>query len=235
MNKLRTPVRASMPVLIPINHEELHGDLQVPENAIGLVIFIHGSGSSRLSPRNRWTASYLNEQGLATLLLDLLTEDEQKIDEKTMELRFNIPLLSNRSILVAKWALQQPALGKLPIGLFGASTGAAAALTTAAMLRDKIVAVVSRGGRPDMAENALTRVQAPSLLLVGGNDVTVLGLNRQAYRQMHCTRRLHVVPGATHLFEEKGALEEVAQTAAVWFREHMLATTAAKTLAAQSV
>ncbi len=231
MNRQSTPVGTPMPVLIPVNHQKLHGDLQIPANPIGLVIFIHGSGSSRFSPRNRWTAAYLNERGLATLLLDLLTEEEQKIDERTMELRFNIPLLSNRSILVAKWALQQPELQKLPVGLFGASTGTAAALTTAAMLQDKIAAVVSRGGRPDMAENALARVEAPTLLVVGGHDATVLGLNRQAFRQMHCTRRLHVVPGATHLFEEKGALEEVAEKAADWFREHFVAPREATVIA----
>jgi pimeloyl-ACP methyl ester carboxylesterase len=165
--------------------------------------------------------------------LDLLTEEEQKIDEETMELRFNIPLLSNRSIMVTKWVLKQPEFENLPIGLFGASTGAAAALTAAAMLRNKIAAVVSRGGRPDMAESALERVQAPTLLVVGGNDEVVLGLNRDAFRRMHCTRRLHIVSGATHLFEEKGALEEVTRIAGGWFLEHILAT-AEKTLGAQA-
>jgi len=208
---------------VPLDDVALHGDLQSPDNPVGLVIFVHGSGSSRFSPRNRYVAGELNKHGLATLLLDLLTEEEQKIDAETMELRFDIPLLSNRSTLVASWASKDPDLRNLPIGLFGASTGAAAALNTAAALKGAIAAVVSRGGRPDLADRALAQVKAPTLLIVGGEDDTVLDLNRKSLELLRCTKRLHVVPGATHLFEERGTLEEVAKVAANWFHEHLSA------------
>lgn len=221
MNALRTPTGSARPVRVPLEEVALHGDLQVPKDPIGLVIFVHGSGSSRFSPRNRYVAGELNKRGLATLLLDLLTEEEHKIDEDTMELRFDIPLLSSRSTLVARWAGKDPDLRDLPIGLFGASTGAAAALNTAAVLKSGIKAVVSRGGRPDLAEAALPQVVAPTLLIVGGEDDTVLALNRKALERLRCVKRLHVVPGATHLFEERGALEEVAKVAASWFHEHV--------------
>jgi putative phosphoribosyl transferase len=221
MNALRTPTGSARPVRVPLEEVALHGDLQVPKDPIGLVIFVHGSGSSRFSPRNRYVAAELNKRGLATLLLDLLTEEEHKIDEETMELRFDIPLLSSRSTLVARWAGKDPDLRDLPIGLFGASTGAAAALNTAAVLKSGIKAVVSRGGRPDLAEAALPQVVAPTLLIVGGEDDTVLALNRKALERLRCIKELHIVPGATHLFEEHGALEEVANVAANWFREHV--------------
>ena len=223
MTTLRTPTGSARPVQVPLDDVALHGDLQSPENPVGLVIFVHGSGSSRFSPRNRYVAGELNKHGLATLLLDLLTEEEQKIDAETMELRFDIPLLSNRSTLVANWASKHPDLRNLPIGLFGASTGAAAALNSAAALKGAIAAVVSRGGRPDLAESALAQVKAPTLLIVGGEDDTVLELNRKSLERLHCTKRLHVVPGATHLFEERGTLEEVAKVAANWFYEHLSA------------
>lgn len=212
-----------MPVRIMLEQTALHGDLQIPEHPVGLVIFVHGSGSSRFSPRNRRVATTLNHQGLATLLLDLLTEEEQKIDVETMQFRFDIPLLAARCTLVANWAIKDPELHGLPIGLFGASTGAAAAIITAAALGSKIGAVVSRGGRPDLAPEALREVKAPTLLIVGGEDRTVLQLNVKAMDRMECVTRLHVVPGATHLFEEHGALEEVANTAGAWFVEHLTA------------
>jgi putative phosphoribosyl transferase len=209
------------PVRIPLDDVALDGDLHIPKDPVGLIIFAHGSGSSRLSPRNRHLASELNRRGMATLLMDLLTEQEHKIDEETMEYRFDIPLLGMRSTMVVSWAQRQPEIGKLPIGLFGASTGTAAALITAAELRKQIAAVVSRGGRPDLAESALPHVTAPTLLIVGGNDEVVLKLNRQAMDQMSCPRKLSIVPGATHLFEESGALQQVATLATEWFLDHM--------------
>jgi putative phosphoribosyl transferase len=205
------------PVSIPLEGMVLHGDLRISDEARGLVIFVHGSGSSRFSPRNRHVAEELNERGLSTLLMDLLTDEEQKIDTETMQYRFDIPLLATRSTLVANWAQRQPEMNRLPIGLFGASTGAAAALITAAAMKEQIAAVVSRGGRPDLAEAALDKVKAPTLLIVGGEDETVLALNRKAMAQMRCISKLHVVPGATHLFEEPGTLEQVAAAAGEWF------------------
>ncbi|MGE5324143.1 MAG: dienelactone hydrolase family protein [Actinomycetota bacterium] len=219
MTALYTLKERTMPVHIPLDEAALHGDLQVPDDARGLVIFVHGSGSSRFSPRNRRVAKALNDRGLATLLLDLLSNEEQRIDAETMQFRFDIPLLAARSTLVAAWAEKHPDLGRLPIGLFGASTGAAAALITAAALGSRISAVVSRGGRPDLAAEHLREVKAPTLLIVGGSDRTVLELNRKAMERMQCVTRLHVVPGATHLFEEQGALEEVTKTAAEWFAD----------------
>jgi dienelactone hydrolase len=221
MTAQRIPAGAPMPVQVPLEEMALHGDLQATENAIGLVIFVHGSGSSRFSPRNRYVAGELNKRGLATLLLDLLTEEEQRIDAETMQLRFDIPLLAERSTLVATWAHGRPELQNLPIGLFGASSGAAAALITAAAVPAMIGAVVSRGGRPDLAQTALSQVKAPTLLIVGGEDHQVLELNRQALGQLRCEKRLDVVPGATHLFEERGTLEQVAKAAGEWFREQL--------------
>ncbi len=209
------------PVRIPIAGAALNGDLQMAPDASGIVIFVHGSGSSRFSPRNRFVAEQLNQRGLTTLLLDLLTEEEQRIDTETMQYRFDIPLLAGRSTLAAKWVSDQPGLSRLPIGLFGASTGAAAALITAADMKRDIAAVVSRGGRPDLAEDALNKVEAPTLLIVGGDDDTVLALNKKAMAQMQCTVKVHVVPGATHLFEEPGTLEQVVAAAGDWFIEHM--------------
>jgi putative phosphoribosyl transferase len=218
---MNTPIQgqhhSATPVLVQVDQAVLHGDIRVLPDAQGLVIFVHGSGSSRFSPRNRYVSNKLNQCGLATLLLDLLTEEEQKVDEETMEYRFDIPLLATRTIQVTQWAERQPALKGLPLGLFGASTGAAAALIAAATLKDEINAVVSRGGRPDLAEDALGRVMAPTLLIVGENDSVALGLNKHALAQMRCTAKLQVVPGATHLFEESGALEQAASAAADWF------------------
>jgi putative phosphoribosyl transferase len=221
-----TPKRDSrsgttMPVRIAADDVVLHGDLQVPEDARGLAIFVHGSGSSRFSPRNRHVAEVLNRQGLATLLLDLLTDEEQRIDSETMQYRFDISLLARRTILVTSWAQRQPEIGRLAIGLFGASTGAAAALMTAAAMKELIAAVVSRGGRPDLAEDALDKMKAPTLLIVGGEDETVLELNKKAVARMRCVNKLCVIPGATHLFEEPGALEQVASLAADWFVKHL--------------
>lgn len=217
MTAIYTLKERTMPVHIPLDEAALQGDLQSPDNPRGLVIFVHGSGSSRFSPRNRRVATALNQHGLATLLLDLLSNEEQRIDAETMQFRFDIPLLAARSTLVATWAEKNPDLRRLPIGLFGASTGAAAALITAATLGSRISAVVSRGGRPDLAAEHLREVKAPTLLIVGGADRTVLELNQKAMERMQCVTRLHVVPGATHLFEERGALEEVTKTAAEWF------------------
>jgi putative phosphoribosyl transferase len=200
----------------------LESNLSLPEGARGLVLFAHGSGSSRLSPRNRYVAQLLNRAKLATLLVNLLTAEEAAVDLRTAQLRFDIGLLAERLVGVTDWLVHQPNTRPLRIGYFGASTGAAAALVAAAE-RPKIVrAVVSRGGRPDLAGPALTRVEAPTLLIVGGNDPLVIELNRAALAQLHCEKRLVIVPGATHLFEEPGALDEVARLARQWF-EHCLA------------
>jgi putative phosphoribosyl transferase len=195
----------------------LAGDLHRVPAPLGLVLFAHGSGSSRASPRNRYVAGVLQEQRLATLLFDLLTDAEAADRRKV----FDIALLSQRLDAALDWLPSQPALAALPVGLFGASTGAAAALRSAAERPERVQAVVSRGGRPDLATEHLARVQAPTLLIVGGDDGEVLALNRQAQRQMLCTQRLEVVAGATHLFEEPGALERVAELAARWFVEHL--------------
>lgn len=212
--------KASSPVQIPLNGSAIYANLSVLAGA-GLVIFIHGSGSTRFSVRNKYVAEQLNERELGTLLLDLLTGEEQAIDDDTMEFRFDIPLLAERSTMAVRWAMSRPELQEQPIGLFGASTGAAAALITAAQLKGQVAAVVSRGGRPDLVAGELDKVEAPTLLIVGGEDHVVLDLNELAARRMCCIHRLHVVPGATHLFEEPGALEEVATIAADWFLRHM--------------
>lgn len=199
----------------------LHGDLALPEAPRGVVAFAHGSGSSRHSPRNRRVAATLREAGLATLLLDLLTPAEGEIDDVTRELRFDIPLLAERTVAAVDHLASDPATAGLPIGLFGASTGAAAALVAAAERPERVAAVVSRGGRPDLAGAALGRVRAPTLLVVGGEDRAVLGLNEDAMRRLGGPARVHVLPGATHLFEEPGALDEVAALAADWFRRRL--------------
>jgi dienelactone hydrolase len=192
----------------------------MPRNAVGLVIFAHGSGSSRHSPRNRAVASRLNAAGLATLLLDLLTAEEDTYDRITAQLRFDIALLTERLDAAMRWASQQGATAPLPVGLFGASTGGAAALAAAAD-HPEVRAVVVRGGRPDLAGDALRKVRAPTLMIVGGNDPVVLDLNRRACAVMTAGCRLVVIPGATHLFEEPGALEEVSRLAVDWFLEHL--------------
>jgi dienelactone hydrolase len=196
---------------------ELAGMLTLPDPAVGLVLFAHGSGSSRFSQRNRYVAEVLVEAGLATLLFDLLTAAEERIDAFDRSLRFDIPLLSRRLIGAIDWAGRQPELAGLRIGLFGASTGAAAALAAAAARPDAVGAVVSRGGRPDLAPQALPLVSSPTLLIIGGRDLEVLRLNRQAAAQLCVAHALEVVPGASHLFEEPGALEQAAQLASDWF------------------
>jgi putative phosphoribosyl transferase len=199
----------------------LPGNLNIPENANALVLFAHGSGSSRHSPRNQFVARTLNDAGLATLLFDLLTQEEEAIDTQTRELRFNIHLLAERLVHATKWAKQQEETRDLRIGYFGSSTGGAAALVAAVDLPEVIGAVVSRGGRPDLAGEALPKVKASTLLIVGGNDDIVIELNEQARDKMRCEVKLEIVPGAAHLFEEAGALEEVAELANDWFLLHL--------------
>ncbi|MFW0756719.1 dienelactone hydrolase family protein [Pseudomonas sp. H11T01] len=200
---------------------ELAADLRLPAAAAGLVVFVHGSGSSRSSPRNQRVAQSLAERGLGTLLFDLLTEQEQHVDYLTGELRFDIGLLSRRLVGVIDWIGRRAELQSLRIGLFGASTGAAAALLAAALRPDVVHAVVSRGGRTDLAGAALALVKAPTLQIVGDQDPTVLGLNRQSAQTLQCEQRLEVITGATHLFEEPGTLEEVARLAGDWFEVHL--------------
>lgn len=199
----------------------LEGDLEVPSGAAGIVLFAHGSGSSRLSPRNRFVAKELNGKGIATLLFDLLTQEEEIIDMQTADLRFNIELLTRRLVAATDWVLDNPMTSKLNIGYFGASTGAAAALAAAAERQDVVRAIVSRGGRPDLAGKRLAGVRCPTLLIVGGDDEEVIELNRKAAAELKCEKRLVIVPGATHLFEEKGKLEEVASHAIGWFLKYL--------------
>jgi putative phosphoribosyl transferase len=199
----------------------LDGDLSLPEGARGIVLFAHGSGSSRLSPRNRHVARLLNQAKLATLLVDLLTLEEEAVDLRTAQLRFNIGLLAERLVGVTDWLAENPETSELRLGYFGASTGAGAALVAAAERPEAVGAVVSRGGRPDLAGSALPRVRAPTLLIVGGNDVQVIALNQAALAQLRCEKQLVIVPGATHLFEEPGALDQVALLARDWFEQHL--------------
>ena len=209
------------PVEIAAGGAAVSGDLRVPPDARGLVVFAHGSGSSRFSTRNRHVAESFNARGFATLLMDLLTPREEAVDVRTRQYRFDIARLAPRVSAAADWARRQTGLRKLPIGCFGASTGAAAALIAAAERPDTIGAVVSRGGRPDLAGDALPRVKAPTLLIVGGHDDEVIELNRTAMRQMQAPVELAIVPGATHLFEEPGTLEEVERLAARWFTQYL--------------
>lgn len=208
-------------ISIDIGPAKVHGDLVIPAGANGVILFAHGSGSSRLSSRNRYVAEVLQHGGFATLLLDLLTEQEEQIDQRTRHLRFDIPLLAERLTRAVVWLRLEPDTRSLPIGLFGASTGAAAALITAAERADVVRAVVSRGGRPDLAGNALPLVQAPTLLIVGSRDEPVIELNEQAKARMQAPTELSIVPGATHLFEEPGALEKVANQALSWFTRYL--------------
>ncbi len=203
-------------VEIQIGQNRLFGELFVPKGQVGLILFAHGSGSGRHSPRNQFVAKKLQSLGLATLLFDLLTLEEEAIDEQTTELRFNIPFLAKRLISVTDWVMENH---KLPIGYFGASTGAAAALMAAA--ERAVGAVVSRGGRPDLAKDALLKVKAPTLLIVGGLDEAVIELNKEALSLFKCTKKMEIVPGATHLFEEAGKLEVVAKLAGEWFIKHL--------------
>jgi putative phosphoribosyl transferase len=209
-------------VRVPAGRVGLEGDLTLPPGAIGVVLFAHGSGSSRHSPRNRYVAHLLNEGRLGTLLLDLLTTQEEAVDRRTGHLRFDINLLAERLVAAADWLQREPDTGRLPFGYFGASTGAAAALVAAAERPQVVRAVVSRGGRPDLAGPALPRVRAPVLLIVGGEDVQVIELNRQVLAQLRVEARLVIIPGATHLFEEAGALDQVATYARQWFERQFM-------------
>lgn len=199
----------------------LEGNLAIPDGAEGIVVFAHGSGSSRHSSRNRFVAQTLYDGGLATLLFDLLTAQEEQIDLRTRHLRFDIEMLAGRVVGTIDWLGEQPETEALNIGLFGSSTGAAAALIAAAERPDVVQAVVSRGGRPDLAGPALRQVQAPTLLIVGGDDVPVIGMNQEAMAQMNAEKKLEIIPGATHLFEEPGTLEEVARRARNWFQKYL--------------
>ncbi|MGA8145131.1 MAG: dienelactone hydrolase family protein [Candidatus Acidiferrales bacterium] len=209
-------------VSIDCRNALLEGTLVVPQGCTGVVLFAHGSGSSRRSPRNRYVARVLQSQGIATLLFDLLTRAEESVDEFTGKLRFDIPFLAERLIGATHWVTQWPDLQSLPIGYFGASTGAGAALVAASKLPGIVSAVVSRGGRPDLAGVALRAVEAPTLLIVGGNDEPVIGMNQTALAELKCPeKKLVIIPGATHLFEEPGTLEEVAHIAAGWFTQYL--------------
>ena len=208
-------------VRIPAEDVPLDGNLTIPENAVALVLFAHGSGSSRHSPRNQFVAHTLNDAGLATLLFDLLTREEEALDMRTGDLRFNIGLLAERLVHATNWAKREQETRDLRVGYFGSSTGGAAALVAAAKIPQDVGAVVSRGGRPDLAGDALPKVQAPTLLIVGGNDDIVIELNEMARDQMRCEVKPEIVPGATHLFEEPGALEKVAKLASDWFVNHI--------------
>ena len=199
----------------------LEGSLGIPDDAGGVVLFAHGSGSGRHSPRNRYVAGVLREANLATLLIDLLTPDEEEVDLRTTHLRFDIGLLAQRLVGATEWLMQNPDTKELRIGYFGASTGAGAALVAAAERPDEVGAIVSRGGRPDLAGDALPLVKAPTLLIVGGTDEPVIGMNEEALARLRAEKRLQIVPDASHLFEEPGALEEVARLAAGWFARHL--------------
>jgi len=212
----------TQPVTIPARDVRLAGDLTVPEGARGIVLFAHGSGSSRHSPRNQFVARQLAESGLATLLFDLLTPAEEERDRWTGELRFDVLLLAHRLSLATQYVRGLPETRALRVGYFGASTGAAAALIAAAALPQVVGAIVSRGGRPDLASDALEHVAAPTLLIVGSEDREVIELNRRAYARLRCEKHFEVIPGATHLFEEPGTLEAVARLAAAWFRHFLL-------------
>ena len=222
MNAASKAISEERLVQVPIGRDVLEGNLSLVEGASGVVLFAHGSGSSRHSPRNRYVARALQDAGLATLLIDLLTADEEAVDAQTAHLRFDIGLLTERLIGATDWLSQKAETASLLIGYFGASTGAAAALAAAAAERSRVAAVVSRGGRPDLAGPALPRVRAPTLLIVGGNDEPVIEINRSAMEQLGAReKQLVIVPGATHLFEEPGALQEVARLAADWFARCM--------------
>jgi alpha-beta hydrolase superfamily lysophospholipase len=208
-------------VAIPAGSARLAGDLSVPASARGIALFAHGSGSSRHSSRNRLVASALQAAGIGTLLFDLLTRDEEAIDLHTREYRFDIPLLADRLVEASRWVETVSEIRELPLGYFGASTGSAAALIAAAKLGHRVGAVVSRGGRPDLAHEHLAAVTAPTLLIVGGDDHGVIELNRQAYDRLRCEKDLRIVPGASHLFEEPGTLEAAARLAADWLAAHL--------------
>ncbi|MEI8038884.1 MAG: dienelactone hydrolase family protein [Verrucomicrobiota bacterium] len=209
-------------VSIPVSGVKLEGELEIPAEAPGIVLFAHGSGSSRHSPRNQFVARILRDAGIGTLLLDLLTEDEEHEDSFTGGFRFDIPRLATRVLGATRWLLDDVATRDMPVGYFGASTGAAAALVAAATLGGQIAAVVSRGGRPDLAGDSLSQVQCPTLLLVGGLDDAVMNYNVHALGKLRCIKELKIIPNATHLFAEPGKLEQVAWISAAWFRSHLL-------------
>lgn len=221
MEQATTPRGKERPVIISVGPVELKGDLSIPENAQGIVVFAHGSGSGRHSPRNRFVAQVLQDAGLATLLMDLLTVGEEEIDTRTRHLRFDINLLAGRLIGATDWLKAEAETAGLKVGYFGASTGAAAALVAASQRADDVSAVVSRGGRPDLADDSLAKVAAPTLLIVGGNDTVVIPLNEHALGRMLANCKLTIVPGASHLFEEPGALEEVSRLACDWFLAYL--------------
>jgi len=218
-------IPATSAVRIPARDIVIDGDLILPRSAAGLVIFAHGSGSSRFSVRNRAVAEVLVDGGFATLLLDLLTRQEESIDQHTGQFRFDVERLAARVVAAIDWTGEQPALASLPVGCFGASTGAAAALMAAAARPSRVQAVISRGGRPDLAGEALPRVEAPTLLIVGGNDEPVIELNEEARRRLRARSQTTIVPGATHLFEEPGALETVSRLALEWCRIYLRGAT----------
>jgi putative phosphoribosyl transferase len=208
-------------VRITVNSNAIEGNLHVPVDTKGVVLFAHGSGSSRFSPRNQYVANVLNNAGIATLLIDLLTGEEEEVDVHTRQFRFDIELLTARLISAAEWLKKDPQTMELSLGIFGSSTGAAAALIAAAKLPSDVAAVVSRGGRPDLAMDHLKEVKAPTLFIIGGRDRAVLDLNKKAMAQVSAKKKLEIVPGATHLFEEQGKLEEVAKLATAWFIAHL--------------
>jgi putative phosphoribosyl transferase len=214
-------VASTRSVQVAAGRLRLQGDLVLPEGARGVVLFAHGSGSGRHSPRNRYVAGVLNDRALGTLLIDLLTLQEEREDAYTGHLRFDIPLLAERLVGATDWLLSEPETARLKIGYFGASTGGGAALVAAAERPEAVAAVVSRGGRPDLAGEALAHVQAPTLLIVGGKDGPVIQMNQSAFARMRAVKKLEIVPGASHLFEEPGTLEEVARLAADWFDRYL--------------
>ena len=227
MSDIKQTIQIEQAIDIPSSKIRLEGELKLPKGATGVVLFAHGSGSSRHSPRNQYVARVIREAGVGTLLFDLLTKQEEAIDAYTCELRFDIEFLAKRLVDATNWITTQPATQHLRIGYFGASTGAAAALIAAVELPNIVAAVVSRGGRPDLAAEALPKVKAPTLLIVGGNDDVVIGLNEKAYAKLSCAKELTIVPGATHLFEEPGTLEQVAHLASSWFKKKLQARASA--------
>ena len=228
MSATTAPGSAARAVRIPAGSQTLAGDLVIPAGAQGIVVFAHGSGSSRMSSRNRFVAQMLNEAGLATLLMDLLTSSEEAEDQRSAELRFNIPMLAERVLHATDFVQADAQAAHLRIGYFGASTGAAAALIAAAQRSAHVFAVVSRGGRPDLAREFLPGVQAPTLLIVGEHDRQVITMNQQALRELRAEARLEIVPGATHLFEEPGTLEQAARLARDWFHQYLSAADGAE-------
>ena len=228
MAREKSAATAQTAVAVPIDGQSLPGDLALPADPQGIVLFAHGSGSSRHSRRNQYVARRLEHRHLATLLIDLLTPQEEVVDDRTAEYRFDIPMLAGRLVTIVDWLRRRPDTASLPIGLFGASTGGGAALLAASARPREIAAVVSRGGRPDLAGTALAKVTSPTLLIVGGFDTPVIEMNRDAMTQMRGPVTLEIVPGATHLFEEPGTLERVADLAGAWFSSHLQPTVTAR-------